>query len=326
MGGPTTFFTVSDAAFFPATVALINSVRLMGSTDEVCVADAGLRSDQIERLRTHARVVQVGSAVPRNPQLLKPFASRLQPAGTVIVIDSDMILTGPVDDVVAMTEQGRICAYADPERDRWFLEWERLFDLPGPPRRQPYVSTNFVAFSTSSWPHLLEAWWEACGRVPPERTLLGGAANEDPLAQSDQDALNAVLMSRVPPEALTILPPDERPVPLRGRARVRDPRRLRVAVGDRPVRLLHRGGRWKPWEARSWWHARLDAYTRLFPRVTTGPDVALRLSPRELPMWMRSGSAGRMAMGGLDVLNTFTWTGVRAIRAAASRVRAARAR
>jgi hypothetical protein len=41
---------VSDAAFFPATVALINSVRLMGSTDEVCVADAGLRSDQIERL------------------------------------------------------------------------------------------------------------------------------------------------------------------------------------------------------------------------------------------------------------------------------------
>jgi hypothetical protein len=240
--------------------------------------------------------------------LLKPFAHLLEPAGTVIVIDSDMILTSPVHDVVTMTDQGRICAYADPERDRWFAEWERLFGLPRPPRRQAYVSTNFVAFSVASWPGPLDAWWQACRRVPSERTLLGGAPNEDPLAQSDQDALNAVLMSRIAPEALRLLPPDERSVSLRGRVRVRDAHRLTATIEDRPVRLLHRCGRWKPWEPRSWWHVRLDAYSRLSPRVATAGEVAIPLSPRELPLWMRSSSGGRLAMGALDLLNTITWT------------------
>jgi hypothetical protein len=321
MSEQTTIYTVSDAAFFPATAALINSLRLMGHKEEVCIGDAGLTGDQVDRLRAHVRVVPLASTAPINPQLLKPFAHQLGPTGIVIVIDSDMIVTRPLDDVVAMAERGQICAYADPERDRWFAEWQDLFQLPGPPRRQAYVSTNFVAFSVSAWPDLLKQWWEACGRVPSQRTLLRGAANEDPLAQADQDALNAVLMSRIPDDALTMLPADERPVPLRGRVQVRDVRRLACTLDGRPVRILHRGGKRKPWEPRSWWHVRLDAYTKLFPRAVIAPDVPLRLSPRELPLWLRSGMGARLAMGGLSLFNAITWAGVRTLRAAAASMR-----
>jgi len=48
---------------------------------------------------------------------------------------------------------------------------------------------------------------------------------------------------------------------------------------------------------------RRNAYVRLLPRLLTGPDVPLRLADEELPLWLRPGPLGGLALRGLSVVN-----------------------
>jgi hypothetical protein len=299
-----TLYTVSDGRYFIGTVALLNSLRLAGNQAELVVLDRGLSLDQRDRLNEHARLVRLDADVFHTPILYKPFPHLLDAEGVVVVIDSDIIVTGTLDDILGRARDGSICLFPNhPEsRNRWFAEWEEIFELTSPPRRQPHLNGGFIAFSIDHWPDLLRRWWEACARLPPERVFLGSAT--DPVWGGDEDALNAVLMSEVPAAAVVELP-DEAPfLPLgMRRTRVVDKRVLACTYRGRPTRLLHELGRLKPWEKRAWLRVRRDAYVQLLPRTLFGPDVALRLRPDEVPLWLRPAASGEASLRVLSVGN-----------------------
>src|SRR3712207_1182722 len=101
------YCTVADRTFFPGVVALLNSLRLAGADGRFVVLDLGLTDDQRGLLKGHADVVQVSSELADIQLLYKPFPSQLQPKGVVVVIDSDMIVTRPLDDLVTAADGGR---------------------------------------------------------------------------------------------------------------------------------------------------------------------------------------------------------------------------
>lgn len=96
---------------------MINSLRLSGNRGEV----AG----------THALAV-------------KPSVYLLEPKGVAVLVDSDMIVTRKLDDLVDRALDGQIVVFPDhhSKHDRWFAEWEELFELAAEPRRQVYVNAR----------------------------------------------------------------------------------------------------------------------------------------------------------------------------------------
>jgi hypothetical protein len=295
-----TFYTIGNARYFPGVAALLNSLRLTGHRGELVILDCGFTPRQWDLLRAHCTLVDRPPEHVSSLWMLKPYPHLLRPEGTIVIIDSDMIVTRPLDTLVALADQGRICAFPDPESERWFGEWQQLFGLQGPLRRQVYVNAGFVAFSTRHWPHLLERYWEACQRIKAHLTIGEGAA-DGPSSQGDQDALNAVLMSEVPEEALALQPREEEPyLPL---TRVVDRRTLACTYRGYSSVLLHQSGSPKPWDRRAWQHVHHNAYVRLLRRLLLEPDVALRVDPAELPLWLRPGLRGQLAIRGLDAMN-----------------------
>src|SRR6266576_5813416 len=87
-----TYYTVSDDEFFLGTVMLVNSLRLTGNHGKVVVLDAGLTAEQSAMLERHAVIVKLPRS-ERNAAMLKPYPYRLDPSGTVVVIDSDIVVT-----------------------------------------------------------------------------------------------------------------------------------------------------------------------------------------------------------------------------------------
>src|SRR3954470_23830992 len=107
-----TYYTVSDRNYFLGTVVLINSLALNGNGGTLVVLDAGLSIAQRRFLGAFAMIVDRPNDVD-HPFLLKPFPHSLDPAGTIVVIDSDIIVTAPLDDVLEAANSGAICAFPD---------------------------------------------------------------------------------------------------------------------------------------------------------------------------------------------------------------------
>jgi hypothetical protein len=299
-----TFYTVSNAQYFPGTVALLNSLRLTGNLGELVVLDVDLTASQRKLLRGHCTLVKVPHEVAINPLLLKPFPAVLEPDGVVVIIDSDIIVTKSLAHLVEDARQGRICVFPDAQSDRWFAEWKDLFDLGGSLRRQPYVNSGFVAFSTARWPALLHRWRSLAECIDSSSTRAGGAARDTPLWDGDQDALNAILMSEIPEDALAMRPVHEAPTSYSDRRRMRvvDIDRLLCTYDDRSSLFVHAAGTPKPWEGTSWerriWK---DGYVQLLPRVLFADDATVKLRPADVPLWVRPGRLAQLATYGLDV-------------------------
>jgi hypothetical protein len=300
-----TYFTVSNGRFFSGTVALLNSLRITGNDGDLVVLDQGLTPDQRRRLEPHARVEEIrGHAWLLKPWLLKPYPFLMNPEGVVVLVDSDMIVTNSLDEVIAQAAAGRICLFPDHylDRDRWFPEWQELFELQRPLRRGTYLNSGFVALSIRHWPNLLERWWKACGRIPEDRIF---STEDSPFRDPDQDALNALLMSEVEEGAVYELP--EWGQAYHGRVHVDDMRTLRCTDRGREILILHHSRRPKVLhtDGRSRIDP-LDAYLRLLPRVLLGDDVTLRLERRELPLWVRGGLAASVVVATFWSYNRLT--------------------
>jgi hypothetical protein len=294
-----TYYTVSTHRFFPGTVALLNSLRLTGNAGELVVLDAGLTASERELLAAHATVYSPPGGMPIHPVVMKTYAHLSQPSGTVVVIDSDMIVTGPLDHITALAAEGQICAYPDiPEvRGRWFGEWEETLGLASPLRPDIYVNSGLVAFSTAHWPELLERWREVCESIPPSEMW----GSRSPFNAPDQDALNALLMSEIPRAALTLLPKGEDP--FGGDATVDDYETLRCSVDGRPAKILHLVDSPKPWEPSGWLRLAGTDYARLMRRLLFASDVPLRLDPDQVPLWLRPTRRGELALRTLGAGN-----------------------
>jgi hypothetical protein len=72
--GRTTFYAVSNATYFPAVIALLNSLRLTGHHNELVVGDCGLSSAQLDRLCPYCTLVGIPGDRAVDPVLFKPFA------------------------------------------------------------------------------------------------------------------------------------------------------------------------------------------------------------------------------------------------------------
>ena len=187
-----TFYTISDDRYFLGVVGLTNSLRLTGHHNNLVVLDCGLTQSQLELLRPHCSMIEMSRELATNPTLFKPFHYLLKPKGIVVIIDSDMIVTRSLEPILNLDKNGKICAFPDPENNRWFREWHQLFSLSSEPRHQTYVNAGFLAFSTRYWPNLPERWWQSCERILIHPTVAEGVI-DGPSAQADQDALNALL-------------------------------------------------------------------------------------------------------------------------------------
>lgn len=304
--GMTTYYTIGSANYFAGTVGLLNSLRLLGHRDELAVLDDGFTERQRTALSPHVQLVPSPGAEVTNSTLYKPFPFLLRPTGTVVIVDSDVILNRSLDPILERAAAGEVVAYPDPEHDRWFAEWQEVFDLPMPPRRQPYVCAHFIAFSVEHWPELLGRWWSASQRVYSHATIAEGVTSAgNPTAQADQDALNAILMTHVPREALALLPAEERPhSPVLRRVTVTDSRTLACEYGGHRVTMLHADGGPKPWQPGAWVRVRLDAYSRLLRRLLHSSDVTLPWPPGEpLVPWLAPGRRGMAPLRALDLVN-----------------------
>src|SRR2546423_1681589 len=204
-----TWFTVSSDGYFPGTVALLNSLRLTGHGGPLVVLDVGLTDVQRARLAAHARIVRLPGGVEARPWLLKAYPRFFDPLGIAVLIDSDMIVSRSLDDVIDQARDGRICVFPDHEHlhSRRFEEWESALGLDAPLRRQTYVNGGFIALSTRRWPEFLTRYWQVSESVPAT-TMWSGAGLESSFWAAEQDALKGLLMSEVPAEGVAILPPE----------------------------------------------------------------------------------------------------------------------
>lgn len=300
-----TFYAVSSARYFPGAVGLLNSLRLLGHSENLVILSFGLTSEQRDMLNSHCQVVEIPVDLHSNPVLLKPFPALLNPSGIVVIIDSDVIVTSSLREILLPAQDGKIVVFPDPEQNRWFEEWQDLFQLPARPRRQMYVNSGFVAFSTDHWPHLLEHWWQACQRIPSSRTLAFNAPNRDPLAQGDQDAFNALLMSEIPQEVLAIQPYEAAPASgaMRTGGKVVNSRTLSCTYDGHSTLMLQSTGSPKPWEFDSWKRVWRNPYVQLLGRVLQGDDVLLRIPAAKLPVWLGDSLFSHLSLNALGLLN-----------------------
>jgi len=293
-----TYYTIANAPFFPGLVALLNSLRLTGNRGELVVLDRGLEEEHRELLAPHATVVKLPDEHVGHPALLKPYAQALDPKGVVVLLDSDMMVVRSLDWIVDRAAAGRICLFPDPIPDRWFEEWADLLELRAPLRRGTYLNAGFVAFDVERWPSLLSRWWELCAKIPAEQVYTDQAV---PFWAADQDALNALLFSELPDDAVEELPVQREAFPEQLlRVRVQDPRTLASELDGEPTTILHYSLGPKAWQRYGWLRLRNDAYVRLLARVLFADDVTIRLDPRDLPFRVRTGFAPAAVRYSLD--------------------------
>lgn len=289
--------TVSDDRYFVGTVGMVNSVRLTGHAFEIVVLDRGFTRAQTDLLAPECTLLQAPDdhGIP-HATYLKPLAALALDADVTVFIDSDIIVTGRLDDVFESAAGGSVVAYADPEGDRWFAEWEQVFGLPRAPRQDAYLCAALVAMSQREHPELLTRWWGACRRAYAAR--IAGAG--EPVAQADQDALNATLMGWYPEGTVDVRPGHEAPQAheLRRGVDIDDLDTLRCSYRGQPTLVLHSAGRPKPWVPVG---ARRTAYSTLLHRLLSANDVPVRVPPAMVPRWLRDGRAPAVLRSGLSV-------------------------
>jgi hypothetical protein len=289
------FYCVADADYFIGLVGLVNSLRLQGHDEPLYVLDRGLLPWQRRRLEAYATLVQDHDD-DDHPILSKTHAPLRYPAQTMVLLDSDMIVTRSLAPLVETAATGRIVAFAD-AIDRFMPEWASHLGLPALTRMR-YVNSGFFAFSREVGIPLLERVREAHGRIQLGGSRLGSGTPSDAFYFPDQDAWNAVLASTVDPQVLHILenrlapfPPFEGVVAADG-----DAPRCRSTRGEEPPYLLHCIGR-KPWLAPT----SRTVYTELLTRLLLSPNGSVQVREREIPWRLRRGlvaeGAGLVAEG-----------------------------
>ena len=299
------FFTQANSRFFLAAVAMLESLRISGNTAPAFVLDDGLRPDERDRLALAAEVLEPPAGLRGlHPRQMKATADLFWSSGVVVLLDADMILTSPLDELIEQAREGRIAVHPDHEINthRQFQEWVRGFDLHAPLRPQRYVNCTPLAISLDQWPDFFARWRQACLSLPPDWPNQGF---DGPFGLPAQDAMNALLMSEIPAEAIWI-GAYERTVHADGLRDVVivDARSLECRYrGGKPV-VLHFGLEPKAWVSRGWRRIRPgDAYVRLLRYLLFDREARIPVRADEVPIWLRPGRVGSIAVLVLGVVN-----------------------
>jgi len=293
-----TYVTVSDARFFLGTVALVNSLRLTGHAGDILVIDAGLTGDQARMLSPECDLHAVSSEADILPIFIKPaVVCTFELAGILLLIDSDIIITGDLRPILNNAAAGRICLFADRAYRRRFAEWSSILGLNGELRDEPYTNAGFIALRGDLWQSLLCRWHECCEKISAERSqrpyFLGGH-DGSPFAYSEQDVLHAILTSEIPADQVELMDIKLAASPDHERStHIVDRQTLRCVNGSDETILLHYWGQPKPWAPGARRSLRFDAYVDLLARLLVGDDLAIRPNRKHVPFWLRDDAAGR---------------------------------
>lgn len=295
----TAFYCVADSRYFPGAVAMVNSLRLHGHGEPIHLLDLGLSAEQRELLAPQVSFAESEPGAP--PWLAKTVAPLRNPAETMVLIDADMVVTRPLDELVERARVDGVVAFEN-DSDRFCPEWAELLGLTGLTRRR-YVSSGFVALGGERGLEVLRALDALQHRVELERGFYG--ANEPGYAflYPEQDVLNAILAAEPADRAPVAMPHRLAPVPPFDGLRLSSARagRCEYEDGSQPF-LLHHYLR-KPW-LEPMYHG---VYSRLLVRLTLGDDVAIRLPPRALPFRMRPGPLPWLERRRVDAIDLARW-------------------
>jgi len=288
------FYCVADERYFPGVVAMLNSLRLQGHDEAVFVLDCGLSRRQREQLGPEVTIVERPDAAA--PWMQKTYAPLQHPARVMILIDADIIITRPLNELIELTNADRIVAFRN-DREIHFPEWGDLLDL-GPTRPGPYVSSGLVAMAAEPGLDLLRLWEDRKDWIDPARSYFGTNEPGYEFPFLDQDVFNAILRTRVEPDQLVALEHRLAANPPFNGLRIADLRSLRCRHHDgvEPF-LLHHFNR-KPWQAR----LRSNVYSRLLTRLLLADDAPIRLEPGQLPRRLRIGAAASADRGVTDLV------------------------
>jgi hypothetical protein len=289
------FYTVADRRHFVGAVALLNSLRLVGHTEPVFLVDAGLTDTQRARLKGLVTLLPSPAGMP--PVYMAPLGPLARPAEVAVIIDADIIVVRPLTEFVESSREGRVVGFVNdpPNHERFFPEWATRLDL-GVLRRRPYLNAGLFFVPSPLDDRLLRHWLACQEKIDYGRTRYGAAGMSDPFYFADQDVVNALFSAELRDEEIVCMEHRWAPhAPFRG-IRIVDDLRLACEYtdGTQPYLLHHT-------LAKPWLQATVpNAYSRLLPRVLLARDVALRLSPRDVPLRLRTGllaSADRFRSG-----------------------------
>jgi hypothetical protein len=289
------FYCVTGRDFFPGAVALVNSLRLNGHFDPIRVLDCGMDPEQRDQLASQATILPAPSDAP--PSMLKLVAPQALPADVMFLLDADIIVTRPLDDLITEAARGRLVAFEN-ESSRFFPQWGEMLGL-GPVRRGRYVMSSAIGLDRQLGRQILPLVEAKQLEVDTDRTWLAGSRDEAaPFFYADQDVLNAVIAARLGTDRVFALDSRLAAVPPFEGLRIVDARAARCAYpdGSEPY-LLHHYFR-KPWLVRM----RSNVYSRLLTRLLLANDVALRLDPAAVPPRLRTGPAAALVRAAVDVV------------------------
>jgi hypothetical protein len=291
------FYCVADDRYFLGAVGVLNSLRLQGHREPLFVLDCGLTARQRELLGPHASVVPGDPGTP--PWLSKTIAPVREPAGVMVLIDTDMIVTRPLAGLIGDVARGGVAAFEN-DRPRFVPEWSELLDL-GPATPMPYVSSGLVLLGGSQGAEVLALLDDRQRRVDIERTMFGAGEDAYPFRYPEQDVLNAILCTRPEGFAVTRLPNRLAPNPPFAGLRLLDRGAVRCGYGDgtEPY-VLHHFHR-KPWIDRIYY----GLYSRLLSRLLLADDLALRVPDELIPLRLRAGALARLERSRVDVTDVF---------------------
>jgi hypothetical protein len=277
------FYAISDSRFFLGLTALVNSLRLQGHDEPIIVLDCGLEAYQREILSRETTVIAAPAGYP--PHLLKYVAPLLHPADIMVLIDADIIVTRSLEPLMHAAREGRIVAFTDRLEDRFDPRWSVLLGFE-PLRRQPYVNAGFLVLPRSPGLEVLTDLQAGQESLDPEEGIWSGGTTEYPFYFADQDVLNAILASKVPPENLAIMEHRLVPHTMFEGVELVDEQTLRCSYANALEPFgLHHVLPHKPWLA----PVRRSIYSDLLPRLWLGSDLAVRLEPEQLPLRFRTG-------------------------------------
>lgn len=173
----TVFLTVTDRNFFPGTLATVNSVLAFQADADVVVAiddRDGLSPAQAHLLTVHPRVrllpaCEVAAGRYVAAWELKAYAAAALAEGcydVLVGIDSDCLITGPLDDVIRRCfSTGGFHGGEDGsgvEYDRGFAPYG--FSVPA--RNPKYMSTSlYFCATTDANRKALSRWGECCDKA-----------------------------------------------------------------------------------------------------------------------------------------------------------------
>jgi hypothetical protein len=293
------FYCVSNARYFLGAVGLINSLRLVGHREPIFLLDCGLTPAQRELLAPEVRLVADPSDAP--PFLIKTIAPIRNPSQTVVLVDTDMIVTRSMATLIDHASEGRVVAFED-RQDRFFPEWGELLEL-GTARRRPYVTSGLVFLGGTVGEQVLHLVDDRRDQVDFELTFWRRNIREYPFLYADQDVLNAVLATRPEATGLEVLAQRLAATPPYRGLRLVDESTLQCAYRDgvQPY-VVHQYVR-KPWLERTY-HS---IYSRLLARLLLGEDVPVRVPEGDLPLRMREGLRARAQRARINATDFLRW-------------------